>query len=47
MCVLLSEPNFDASDVEPELAALFREYPGLYEQQAREFTRQHAWPGKY
>ena len=47
VCVLLSEPNFDASDVEPELAALFREHPGLYEQQAREFTREHAWPGKH
>ena len=33
--------------VEPELAALFREDPGRYEQQARDFTREHAWPGKY
>ena len=44
--VLLSMPNFD-QPVEPELAALFREDPAKYEQEAREFTRAHAWPGKY
>ena len=42
--VLLSMPNFD-QPVEPELAALFREDPAKYEQEAREFTRAHAWPG--
>ena len=46
VCSLLADPNFD-QPVEPELAALFREEPAKYEQEAREFTREHAWPGKY
>ena len=46
VCSLLADPNFD-QPVEPDLAKLFREDPGQYEQQAREFTREHAWPGKY
>ena len=46
VCSLLACPNFD-QPVEPDLAKLFREDPGQYEQQAREFTREHAWPGKY
>ena len=46
VCGLLADPNFD-QPVEPELAALFREDPAKYEQQARESTREHAWPGKY
>ena len=46
VCSLLADPNFD-QPVEPDLAALFREDPAKYEQQARESTREHAWPGKY
>ena len=46
VCSLLADPNFD-QPVEPDLAKLFREDPGQYEQKAREFTREHAWPGKY
>ena len=46
VCSLLAYPNFD-QPVEPELAALFREDPAKYEQEARAFTREHAWPGKY
>ena len=49
---LLVYPNFDYvtnQPVEHELAALFREEggPAKYEQEARAFTREHAWPGKY
>ena len=46
VCSLLAYPNFD-QPAEPELAALFREDPVKYEQEARAFTREHAWPGKY
>ena len=46
VCSLLAYPNFD-QPVEPELATLFREDPAKYEQDARAFTREHAWPGKY